>query len=326
MKKNLLVFIVTMLLLPLGLRSQYTAITNYRKYFATAVYNGMEVAVIRAYSSQERQYYIAVGVNDIQTYLIPAEKIRPVTQKWDELVTLYSKTPYIKAIRFAKRQSFSIQDAGIQHGYSKNKGIALTIDLCPSHKTLDRIIFTSIAEAFKNLRTPKPIGVSITGKFLNTHPEDIEWLKGMVKSGAIDIVWINHTYNHRYNPKLPLKENFLLEPQTNLDTEILLLEQRLLEKEIVCSVFFRFPGLVSDRNLVEQVTNYGLIPIGSDAWLAKGQSVQNGDIVLIHGNGNEPVGVTDFLALLKKKQSAILKKEWLLYDLREAIDEEFKND
>lgn len=325
MRKLFCLSFVLIVVIPQSLFSQFISIENYRKYFAVGKYNGTDVAIIRNYSSQKKQYFIAVDFDNLKTYLIPTEKISPISPKeWSEILNLYSTTPYIKAINASKQQSLTLQDAGIQHGYAKEKGIALTIDLCPSHKSLDRVIFTSIIEEFKKFKKPEPIGLSITGKFLNSHPKDIKWLKEMTKSGAIEIVWINHTYNHKYNPKAPIQDNFLLEPGTNLDSEILLLEKSLLENEILFSAFFRFPGLVSDSKLVNQVTNYGLIPIGSDAWLAKGQTVKNGDIVLIHGNGNEPLGVQDFLILLKKEKKAILNKQWLLYDLREDIDEEFE--
>ncbi len=100
----------------------------------------------------------------------------------------------------------------------------------------------------------------------------------------------------------------------------------MLQKGMLFSVFFRFPGLVSSEKLVDSITNYGLIPIGSDAWLAKGQAAHNGTIVLIHGNGNEPLGVTDFISLLKKENTAVLHKQWLLYDLRETVEDEFEKE
>jgi hypothetical protein len=304
--------------------SQSDSIKNYRKYFAVGKYSGTDVAIIREYTRNNKRFFIAVGFTDIKTYLIPSEMISPVSKDWNEIMNQYSDTPYIKAINFSRQQSLPLQNAGIQHGYYKEKGITLTIDLCPSLKPLDRVIFSSIVDVFKKYKEPQPIGISITGKFLKSHPEDIKWLIDLTKSGSIEIVWINHTYNHKYNRELPIRENFLLESGTNLDSEILLLEKSLLEKEILFSAFFRFPGLVSDDKLVDQLTNYGLIPIGSDAWLAKGQIAKNGDIVLIHGNGNEPLGVTDFLTLLKKERKAIQNQQWILYDLRESIDEEFE--
>jgi len=156
-----------------------------------------------------------------------------------------------------------------------------------------------------------------------SHPEDIQWIKNLIDSSQISVTWVNHTYNHKYNPGEPLAKNFLLEPKTNLSAEILQTEVALLEKGFSFSAFFRFPGLVSNHQVVDSVLAYGLIPIGSDAWLAKGQKISGGSIVLIHGNGNEPIGVTDFIKLLKTQQRAVLQREWLLYDLSESIEREF---
>ena len=160
---------------------------------------------------------------------------------------------------------------------------------------------------------------------MRQHPSDLEWLKQMERKGEIYITWINHSYNHRVSKTLPLKENFLLEPCTDINYEVLETEKAMLKSGLLPSVFFRFPGLVSDQQLVYRITDFGLITVGTDAWLAKGQQPQAGSIVLIHGNGNEPVGVKDFISLLHSKTQAIAKKEWLLYDLRESVDEEFED-
>ena len=159
---------------------------------------------------------------------------------------------------------------------------------------------------------------------MKQHPQDLDWLKKMQTDHEIYITWINHSYNHRVSLTLPLKENFLLEPGTDLNFEVLETEKAMLKNGLLPSVFFRFPGLVSDQQLVYRITAFGLIPIGTDAWLAKGQQPQAGSIVLIHGNGNEPVGVADFINLLKSKTTAIAKKQWLLYDLRQTVDQEFE--
>lgn len=111
---------------------------------------------------------------------------------------------------------------------------------------------------------------------------------------------------------------------TDMNYEILETEKAMLKNGLLPSVFFRFPGLVSDQQLVYKLTDYGLIPIGTDAWLAKGQQPQAGSIVLIHGNGNEPTGVNDFIKLLQSEAGSIAKKQWLLYDLRESVEEEFE--
>jgi hypothetical protein len=236
----------------------------------------------------------------------------------------YQKSTYEKALRKAEKQSRFIQNAGIQSGMPKETGISLTADLCPSSHPLDKRIFTEIFEQFKKVEQPVPVALSITGIWMRQHPQDLEWLKEMNFKNEIYITWINHSYNHRVSKSLPLKENFLLQPGTDINFEVLGTEQAMLKNGLLPSVFFRFPGLVSDQQLIYKITNFGLIPIGSDAWLAKGQQPQSGSIVLIHGNGNEPVGVNAFINLLKSKTKSIAKKQWLLYDLRENVAGEFE--
>ena len=90
----------------------------------------------------------------------------------------------------------------------------------------------------------------------------------------------------------------------------------MIEHGLLPSVFFRFPGLVSDESVFERVISKGLIPTGSDAWLAKGQVPKAGSIVLIHGNGNEPAGVRAFLKLMRRERGQIKLRDWLLFDLR----------
>jgi hypothetical protein len=206
----------------------------------------------------------------------------------------------------------------------RETGVTLTADLCPSGRPLDRRIFTAIFEQFKKVEQPVPIALSITGIWMRQHQQDLEWLKEMNMKGEIYITWVNHSYNHRVSKTQPLKQNFLLEPGTDVNFEVLGTEQAMLKNGLLPSVFFRFPGLVSDKQLIYKITDFGLIPVGSDAWLAKGQQPQSGSIVLIHGNGNEPVGVNDFISLLKSKTKSIAKKQWLLYDLRESVETTFE--
>jgi hypothetical protein len=181
-----------------------------------------------------------------------------------------------------------------------------------------------IIKQFQLVEKPVPIALSVSGLWMNKHQADLQWLKQLQNEHEIYITWINHSYNHRVSAKLPLKENFLLEPGTDITNEVLETEKDMLKNGLLPSVFFRFPGLISNQQLVYTITDFGLIPIGSDAWLAKGQQPHAGRIVLIHGNGNEPLGVKDFISLLKAESSAIKKKQWVLYDLRESVDEEFK--
>lgn len=299
-------------------------IKKYKQYFAIGNYQGKNMLVLREFEKSGQQYYLTADPQSLETQIIRTEEIKTKpASDWQNVAEL-KNSPYLKAIQIAKQQSIALQDAGISHGFPKEKGVTLTIDLCPSHKALDRVIFTSLITEFQKIEKPVPLALSITGKFMLNHAEDIEWLKGLEKSGDLNITWTNHTFNHHYDPKTPLNSNFLLEPGTSINYEILATEVMMIQKGLLPSIFFRFPGLVSDQKLVDEVLTFGLIPIGTDAWLAKGQKTHSGSIVLIHGNGNEPVGVQDFIQLLKTEKQSVVNKQWLLYDLRESIKEEFK--
>lgn len=298
-------------------------VDNYTRFFALAKYQNKDQLILRKFIRSGTLSYLIVDPEELTTAIVPAASLSAKVLTWDQATAYFKNTAYLKTIGAAAQLSASLQDAGIIHGFPKEKGITLTIDLCPSHKPLDRVIFTSLITEFQKTEKPVPLAISITGRWMLTHRSDLDWLKGLVKSGDIDITWVDHSYNHRVSSKAPLQTNFLLEPGTDLNFEILGTELAMIQQGLLPSVFFRFPGLVSDRQVVAKLLGYGIIPVGSDAWLAKGQAANTGSIVLIHGNGNEPVGVKDFIQLLKSKQADVKNKNWLLYDLSESVEDEF---
>lgn len=311
-----------LLILQFPARSQ-TSIENYTKYFALTKYQNKDQLVIRKFKRAGTWSYLVVDPEALITAIVNNKDLSLKELSWEQALSYFKTSAYSRTIAEAGQLSGNLQDAGIIHGFPKEKGITLTIDLCPSHKPLDRIIFTSLIAEFQKVEKPVPLAISITGRWMLTHEADLDWLKGLVTSGDIVITWVDHSYNHRVSAKAPLQTNFLLEPGTDLNFEILGTELAMLQKGLVPSVFFRFPGLVSDAQVVGQLLTYGIIPVGSDAWLAKGQATHAGSIVLIHGNGNEPVGVKDFIKLLQSKKADIEHKHWLLYDLSESVEDEF---
>ena len=130
----------------------------------------------------------------------------------------------------------------------------------------------------------------MTRRWLKRWPKEFKKIKNLQLNKKIQVNWINHSANHFYNPNLILEENFLLMPNTNMDDEILGNEISLIENGVTPSIYFRFPGLISDYNTINFVAEHGLITIGSNAWLAKGEEPNFGSIVLIHGNPNEVIG------------------------------------
>ncbi|MET3502991.1 hypothetical protein ABIC45_004628 [Mucilaginibacter rubeus] len=328
MNKHLLKITLSLfILLPLCreafAQTVYRKIGNYKVYYGWAHNYPQDWMILRRFDNEGRNYLLMVNPQTLETKINESSfyQIKPMTM--EQARESFKSTPYQKALSKAEKQSINIQDAGIESGIPKQTGISLTADLCPSHRPLDKRIFTDIFTEFKKVERPVPIALSITGIWMRQHPQDLAWLKQMQANREIYITWINHSFNHRVSLKAPLKENFLLEPGTDISYEVLETEQAMLRNGLLPSVFFRFPGLISDQQLVYRITGFGLIPVGTDAWLAKGQQPQNGSIVLIHGNGNEPVGVNDFIKLLQSKTRSIAGKQWLLYDLRESVDEEF---
>lgn len=302
---------------------RFEDIKRYKVNYALATGNEGKLIAWRSFTNNNQKYLLLVDPQTLQTKVELANGYTLAKLDMGNVRAIFKNTPYVKALDATLFNDKALQNSGIDHAIPQEKGIALTIDLCPSHKELDRIIFQSLIDEFKKIAKPVPLALSVSGKWMLKHKGDLEWLKGLVAQNELAITWINHSYNHEVN-KLPLAENFLLSKNTNLDVEVLANEQLMLKNGLVPSVFFRFPGLVSNQQTVEQMVNYGLIAVGSDAWLAKGQQAHAGSIVLIHGNGNEEIGVKDFIKLLQAKQVDVKNKQWLLFDLRQGLEKEYE--
>lgn len=204
----------------------------------------------------------------------------------DLTLRVAGSTPWDRWRAEAERRRHPLQNAGVRRAQPARAGAWLTFDLCPSLRPLDRGVFTDLERDAR----PLPVFLEVSGRWMETHRADLAWLTAERDDGRLDIVWVNHTEHHRYRPELPLDQNFLLLPETDLEAEIFPVEQTLLDRGERPSVFFRFPGLVSSPELVDRVLALGLIPLGSSAWLAKQENVKSGALVLTHANGNEPVG------------------------------------
>ncbi len=303
--------------------AQYTEnLSAYRAIYALAVSSSGKYIAIRSFKSNQKKYLLLTDPQSLKTKIEPAELYQLSSVDFSNVRAIFKNSPYVKVMESILSNDKAIQNSGLNMPLSSKNGITLTVDLCPSHKEMDRVIVSDLLSNFKNSQ-PIPISFSISGKWLLKHQSDFDWLKQLQDKKQLAITWINHSYNHKVN-ELPLSQNFMLAKDTNVQAEVLENEQLLLKNGIIPSVFFRFPGLVSDQKLVEKIMRYGLIPIGSDAWLAKGEKAKNGSIVLIHGNGNEEPGVKDFIALLQNKKNDIVGRQWSLFDLSQGIVSSFK--
>ena len=311
----LLILLASAAYVPYPRISDYIVSTGYGKCRT----GGEEVILLRKFNRGNYTYYLAVSPTSLHTSVIRSDSLRFNAATWATIGSLYASTPYIRALKQAMYYSNPLQDAGFRHFLPSQHGIDLTVDLCPSKRPLDRIVFADLIKELGQVEKPVPIAISITGRWMDMHPGDLSWLEELVRERKLAVVWINHSFHHFTDKNIPLKRNFLLEPGTDIKSEVLCTEIALLERNIIPSVFFRFPGLVSDTDIYDKIVNFGLIPVASDAWLAKGQKPGEGSIVLIHANGNEPVGIRDFLDLLREEKQNVLSGRWELFDLRESV-------
>jgi len=188
----------------------------------------------------------------------------------------------------------ALENAGLVHG--QGAGVFVTGDLCPSRRPLDRGFLELLAKEGAGT----PVALAVSGLWLARHADDLDWLRRQADSGALTIAWVNHSYRHPYLRRLPDERTFLLTPGVDMDAEIFKTEKLLLENGLTPSVFFRFPGLVSDAALMEKLRARHLVALGADSWLALGPRPREGSIVLVHPNGNEPVGLAIFARLLER--------------------------
>jgi len=270
-------------------------IHNYRVLNYSITYKDKNYTILRAFEQERKNYYLAVDESGLKTQILSDKivnsSIKNSTQKttYSRLLNQYTKAPYL------------LQNYGLKHLLSDK--IFLTIDMCPSKKKgYEQSFFETLS---KYRKKAIPIVVFISGKWIKSHYGEFLSLRKMQSDGLLEITWGNHTLNHFYDAKRKLEENFILTPGINIEDEILENEKLLLSYGITPSILFRFPGLVSDKNSVNILNRLGLIPVASDAWLAKGEEIKNGSIVLVHGNKNEPFGIKKAKDFIEKNSDFI---------------------
>ncbi len=208
-------------------------------------------------------------------------------------------TRFLRAVQGAGKEPDTpkaLENMGLTHG--QGGGSFLTGDLCPSARPLDR----SFLELVGKEGAGAPLALSISGGWIRHHQADLDWLRQKIENGALAVSWVNHSYSHPFVKNRPDAQNFLLTPGVDMDAEILETERLMLMNGLTPSVFFRFPGLVSDASLMQRLRERHLVALGADSWLALGPSPRQGSIILVHPNGNEPVGLKIFARLLGEKK------------------------
>lgn len=183
-------------------------------------------------------------------------------------------------------------------GAAGGQRVAVTIDMCQSSKRWEKDLFDYLVATGDALGAPIPVGIAMTGGWAKAHPTELAQLLDWHSKKKLDIVWINHSFTH------PLhcagsRCAFMTAPDVDMKREVLDNERLLLSQGAVPSALFRFPGLTHDHRRRAELSELSLAALDADAWLAKGEPMHDGAVVLLHGNGNEPEGVRLFMRAVK---------------------------
>jgi hypothetical protein len=285
----------------------YTAVSPPEHRVATADFpsrlgpelaSGARIAVIRTLTIDGVRARLVVDVDRSTTSLVDeaaiGSKTRPATSTDRIAESAYARSLAELAASSKALESID-RDARIEENVTEP--FALTIDMCQSRKPWDKRLFDWAVSLSDQIHAPVPLGIAMTGGWAQAHPTELDQLLAWQSAGKLAITWINHSSTHPLNclNASCSKAEFLTAASVDFDEQVFGLERSLLARGMVPSTIFRFPGLIHDGRRLSQLSRLSLMPLDSDAWIAKGQGIHPRAVVLIHGNGNEPEGITGFL-------------------------------
>ena len=289
----------------------FKEIKNYRVIKKSFIWKNKKYFALREFDYKKEKYIYAFDLENFKGNIFLEEKINFLPDN-----SIFKESNYFKILSLFKNKH-GYQNIGLKSGFENNKKVYLSADFCPSSKKGFEKEF--IQNFIKNGN--KNIAIAFTGKWIEKHPQSFNWLLEKNKKGELGILWVNHSYNHRYKPGFDIKHNFLLLEGTDFEKEILENEKIILSYGEKFSPFFRFPGLVSDEKLRKKlIEKYSLIPLAANAWLAKGEKPKNESIILVHANKNEHRGIVLGEKFLEKAK----KKKIKFSDLRDILKERIK--
>ncbi len=255
-------------------------IIDYTLFFANLEHDdGYFIARRFTETGKGQTCYLAINTNDLSTKVLNADSVGVKNIGMPQIDTLSRYARLIKAAEIHNNHWRGLASSDTDRN-------VLTVDLCPSSRSLDASFFD-----FLQSNAISPVYVCISGGWIGKHLPELEYIKALK---GIDLVWVNHSHTHFYRRDLPDANNFMLHAGTVVADEVLLNEIEMLKNGLYPSAFFRLPGLVSNAELYYKIIGMGLIPLGSNAWLAHDEKPAPGSIILTHGNGNEKQGLELF--------------------------------
>lgn len=275
------------------------SVKNFEVASASCLLDRAEVFVLRQLNFRGHRAKLVLNPESLESHLVRSSCLERCSVLSGRDV---ERTNYGSLLNESDDSHYPMQNDGVTKG-SSDRYVALTIDMCPSSKGMSQNVYDELVRLSRQKGEAIPIGVAMTSAWQDRHSERFVWLKKQVLEGRFKIQWINHSSHHHYKRGVPFENNFMRKEGTDIKAEILGNEISMLKGGVTPSVFFRFPGLVSSKPLVRQLSDWGLVSLGSQAWLGKGERVVDGSIILIHGNKNEPSGEVKFFDYVQSMDS-----------------------
>ena len=269
---------------------------------------GARVTAIRTLTLDGKKARFVVDDDSFATAVV-AEDALAAASRAPEAADAIAEAPYPKSLAALGTSLSALDavdaDAVVPAGASE--AFALTIDMCQSSKAFEKRLFDWAASLSDQVHRAIPVGIAMSGGWAKAHGSEFDQILDYERRGKITITWINHSSTH------PLhclnascsSAQFLTAPGVDFTEEVVGLERALFARGLLPSPIFRFPGLVHDDQRMKQLAGLSLMPIDADAWIAKGQPIKSHAVVLVHGNGNEPEGITGFLKQAQARSAAL---------------------
>lgn len=276
---------------------------------------------IRTFLYQNKRYFLFVDPNTVKSSIASIDDIFHRNPTNSTTVSKFSDTAVNSCavgcsadhyVTWKKIKDFDYVDTlysvtespatnltnGLSHARKETKGYFLTVDMCPSVVPMEQDFFNLLVSLSSKRSTPFPVALCMSAIWIEKHEKELDWLVEQDATNKLDITWVNHSYSHFYLSDLVDTENFLLAPFANLELEMYGAEIALIMRGQTPAPFMRLPGLISSDTICKNMRNVGLIPLNTDAWLAKEEQPTDGSIILVHGNGNEHQGIVDVTKIL----------------------------
>jgi hypothetical protein len=260
-------------------------IENLKAENIDVIFKGEKIRIFRSFTKNGRNFLLAINLKTSDTFLLSTSEFKKYK--------ILSPKEFLKTNFGSRIQKLKEMNNPYSHGH------ILTIDLCAKPKNKSKKFEMKFFEWLTEFQPH--IAIAISAKWINEEKENFAKLLNWKQQGLLKIIWINHSVSHPIN-----NGKFLTEGNISLKDEILQTEQMLLEHNQIPSVFFRFPGLISNQNLIKELAEFSLISISANAWLAKGEHITHSSIILVHGNGNEPLGILKLKKYFEQKRPSFL--------------------